>query len=148
MKILALPATLLGFACLCLAFSASAATAVQQQEESPLAKHMGNINRSMRKFGKDVKGGADLSSLVADVCALQMVVLRAKNEAPPRMGEITDEQYHEHRVHFRKELHHLLRALLELEVAVLEEDQAKVADALTKVAAVKKEGHGEFKPKW
>ncbi len=130
MKILALPATLLGLACLCLAFSAPASTAVPQQEESPLAKHMGNINRSMRKIGKGVKEGANLSALVADVCALQMVVLQAKNEAPPRMGEVTDEQYHEHRVHFRKELHGLLGALFELEVALLEEDQTKAAAAL------------------
>ena len=131
--------------CLGLAFSlfAMSVPVLADDDETPLGEAMeqsGKALKSLRKMDKgDWAGGAKAARTSADGMRKGMEFIPALVKEMPdgkkKVKAVAD---------YRRMMGLVYAALCELELAFLDEDQAKVDAAMTKIKAIKKEGHKKY----
>ena len=112
-------------------------------DDTPLAKAMSQTSdalKSLRKMDKsDWTGAAKAARTAADGCRKGMefipVLVEEMKDGKEKTKAIAD---------YRRLMGLSYAALCELELAYLDEDQAKVDAVMTKVKAGKKEGHKKY----
>ena len=140
--------SLLLLSCLCLS---AALPNVTQDDESPLSEAMSSLNSSFRTFRKAVKGESPNKELaLAELLKMQAAVHSAKTETPESAkpkGQPPTLSPEEARVltrDYRKMLISCEKALLDLELLVVDEKYTEVDVALRGLLAMKKAGHDKF----
>lgn len=122
--------------------------AAPSQDDSPIARAMGDIQESLKKLEASLDDEANLAAAWPEVCRLQRVVLDAKDALPSTVTELEDEKKRDKQtIAFRLEMQGLLRGFLDLEAAVLEGKEKDVKKALRGFEKLKSAGHSEFKPR-
>ena len=132
----------LGLTSVFLAFSLPA-MADDESDETPLGKSMeqsGKALKSLRKMPKDDwKAGAKAAREAADGLRKGMefipALVKEMPEGKAKIKSVAD---------YRRMMGLAYAALCELELAYLDEDQAKVDAAMAKIKAAKKEGHKKY----
>ena len=116
--------------------------------KSQLAQYMGELNAAVRSIPKALEEEGGREKALAELARIQKVVVDAKAEVPATVASIEDgKKRAEEAVHFRVEMNALLRGFLDLEDAVLQQDDKAVQKALRKLGETEDEGHSEFKGK-
>jgi hypothetical protein len=145
MKIrIALVLTLAGTALISLALKAPQG---DQGGDTQLGQYMGNLQQALRGLGKSMGADdPDFDAALTEVCGLQELCLKAKNEVPAKVAAMDDEKKKaKAAVGFRLQMHELIRGLLDVEAALLEEDAKKANKAIRALNKTKGKGHGKYK---
>ena len=140
--------SLLLLSCLCLS---AALPNVTQDDESPLSEAMSSLNSSFRTFRKAVKGESPNKEVaLTELLKMQAAVHSAKLETPEcakpkgKPANLSTEAGRALTRDYRKTLISCEKALLDLEVLILDEKYSDVDVALRGVLAMKKAGHDKF----
>ncbi len=129
----------LGAASLCLV----APVVADEEDHTPLGEAMeqsAKALKSLRTIDKaDWAGGAKAARVAADGCrkgmAYEPAMLKEMPEGKEKAKALAD---------YKRLMGVCYAALCELELAYLDEDQAKVDAAMSKIKSVKKEGHKKY----
>ena len=133
---------LLAFSGLTLGASLSAAA---QDEDTPLQEAMGKLNSSLRTFRKAVKAEApDKEAALTQVLAMQAALQAAKVEVPESASSLEADAGRVFTTAFRKDLIKVQRALLDLEVQILDEKFSEADVAIRGLLEHKKAGHDKY----
>jgi hypothetical protein len=117
------------------------------RERSALASHMSELNGALRMIPKALAEEGGEAKALAELARVQKIVVDAKSEVPPPVAALSDEVARAAELaKFRLQLNALLRAFLDLEDAILKDDQAGIEKALAALGEAKDEGHAAFKP--
>ena len=128
----------------CLSLSA-AQPASTNFDDSPLAEAMSSLNSSMRSFRKAVKGDApDQKLALAELMKMQAAVQSAKTEVPEIVYGLDAKKAAAKTADYRKTLISCQRALLDLEVLVVDKKFSEVDLAIRGLLSMKKAGHDAF----
>jgi Sec-independent protein translocase protein TatA len=128
----------------CLSLSA-AQPASTNFDDSPLAEAMSSLNSSMRSFRKAVKGDApDQKLALAELMKMQAAVQSAKTEVPEIVSGLDAKKAAAKTADYRKTLISCQRALLDLEVLVVDKKFSEVDLAIRGLLSMKKAGHDAF----
>jgi len=128
----------------CLSLSA-AQPASTNFDDSPLAEAMSSLNSSMRSFRKAVKGDApDQKLALAELMKMQAAVQSAKTEVPEIVNGLDAKKAAAKTADYRKTLISCQRALLDLEVLVVDKKFSEVDLAIRGLLSMKKAGHDAF----
>lgn len=118
-------------------------TASADEDDTPLAKAMKESSTALKKLRKmdkdDWKGGAAAARAAAEGCRKGMAYIPAMVKEMPDGDEKTKAI-----ADYRRLMGLSYAALCELELAYLEKSAEKVAAAMTKIKAGKKEGHKKY----
>lgn len=111
-----------------------------------IGQAMQTLQAGQQKIGKALEK-KDMATVLAQTLEMQKAVQEAKLETPATAGQVKEpDKKKEFIAGFRKEMIELQHALLDLELAAVEDkadDAKKVFDERLK--AIKKEGHGKYK---
>ena len=78
----------------------------------------------------------------------QKAVIDAKSELPKMVSELTDEKAkRKAEIAYRTQMQELLRAFLDVETALINDDAKKAEKALRAADNLKSTGHGQFRPR-
>lgn len=138
---------LAGAACLSLLFVALPAysqLAQSKGEESALAKLMDQTKDNMKLLGRSL-GGEDLSAPLQHVAELQRLLLLAKLEKPANVDDLEEAEQPAHVLAYRKDMAMTLKVLLDLEIALLDDDKAAAMEMMKgPLNMAKKTGHKRY----
>ena len=127
-----------------LTLGASFSTSVQD-EDTPLQEAMGKFNSSLRTFRKAVKGGApNKEQALAQILTMQGAIQAAKVETPESAAKLDAAKGRAFTVSFRKDLISVQRALLDLEVLILDDKFSAADVAIRGLLEHKKAGHDKY----
>lgn len=116
-----------------------------QDEDTPLQEAMSEVNSNLRSFRKALKGDQpDKEVALSKLLGIQAAVQRAKVEVPPSSEGQSAERGRAHTLAFRKDLIGLQKALLDLEVKVLDEKYSEIDVAIRGLLEKKKAGHDKY----
>lgn len=110
-----------------------------------LEAYMEDFQRSLRRLQKKLADAEARAEVIAEVCRLQKVAIDAKSELPVLIAEQAEEQQPAERVAYRKQMQQVVRTLLDLEDALLDDDPEAAMDQLRKLNEAKQSGHERFK---
>lgn len=120
-------------------------------DESPLSEAMSSLNSSLRSFRKAVKGESPNKELaLTELLKMQAAAHSAKTETPEsakpkgKPPTLSAEEARGLAREYRKTLINCEKALLDLELLIIDEKYAQVDVALRGVLAMKKAGHDKF----
>lgn len=127
-----------------LAFGATRSTP-PAQDDTPLQESMGQLNSSLRTFRKAMKADApDKEAALTQILSMQDAMQVAKLQVPDSAKALDAAKGRAFTKAFRKDLILLQRALLDLEVQVLDEDFAGASAAVRGLLEHKKAGHDKY----
>ena len=136
--------TLLLLSCLCIS---AALPNGSQVEDSPLAESMSELNSSLRKFRKALKGDSpDQATALAELLKMQSAAHASKLETPDKAkaAGLSAADARSMTTDYRKALISCEKALLDLEVLILDEKFSEVDVAIRGLLEMKKGGHDKF----
>ena len=112
--------------------------------ESPLHQEMERIERGLKKIRRDAKDATKNATTLEAVLDMQDAVAKSKLMTPP----ITEKKPEADRAAFgrdyRKQMIAVAKDLLDLELALLDGDQAKAQELVKKVSDAEDSGHEKF----
>ena len=121
----------------------------QQDAGSKLGELMGDFQRTTKKLPTLLEDEPRWEQALAEVCRLQKVSIDAKSEVPELVTGIEDEKKRKKaRLAYRAKMQEFVRALLDVETALLEENAKAAKKALRELDKLKSDGHGKFKRQW
>ena len=118
-------------------------------DDTPLVEAMSSLNSSFRTFRKAVKGDAPNKELaLTELLKMQAAVHSSKLETPesakPKNSKLSPDAARALTRDYRKTLISCEKALLDLELLILDEKYNEVDVALRGLLAMKKAGHDKF----
>ncbi len=134
----------LGLAFVALGDDEKAAPGKKPREETPLEHNMEQIEHGIKKLRRDLKDAANNAASLEIVLGMQDAVSKCKVMIPP----LTEKKPEAERAAFvrdyRKTLIAVQKDMLDLELAILDGDQAKAQETLKRVNAAEDPGHEKF----
>lgn len=121
------------------------APVVVQEELPELAEQMALFGRSFRRLRRQVSNPEKRDQSLELTLKMQDVCQSAKLLAPSNAEGMGAEAKAKFVLGYRKEMIELMEALLELEVALLEENFEGAGKAFERVHEIEEEGHAEFR---
>ena len=113
---------------------------------SKLEGFMGEIDGVVKGLEKVVESKTGIAATMADVIKLQKLAIDAKSELPSALSAITEAKaLKKATLSYKTQMQNLVRASLDLETAVLNEDVKGAAKALREFDKLKSAGHSEFR---
>ncbi|MBC7784123.1 MAG: hypothetical protein H7144_09805, partial [Burkholderiales bacterium] len=112
-----------------------------------LERSMKAMERSLKQLERQAKDESQSESSLRIVAELQQHVLTAKLGVPHTPDNFTPEQTIGAVLSYRKRMGILLQQLVDLETAILDKNQKKIADTLTAIHNTEKAGHEQFNVK-
>ena len=117
---------------------------VRADEDTPLAKVMGEMNTGMKGVGKALKAG-DLAAAVAPCRDAQKAMLKSFEFLPAGFDKMPAAEKDAKAADYRMQLSQSLAKLYELEIACLKGDKAAAATISADIGKMKKKGHDDYK---
>ena len=132
---------------LCLALGAPLFS--NQDSAEKLGELMGDFQRTTKKLPGMLEDEPRWDEALAEVCRLQKVAIDAKSEVPSLISGMEDEKKRKKaRLQYRAKMQDFVRALLEIETALLKENVKAAKKGLRELDKLKSDGHGKFKREW
>lgn len=126
----------------------SAPLAAQQgdgdSKKSPVKVEMGKLDDALDVVG-DYLEKPDGKAPMAEVAAAQAAMQESKQHPPRTLEEQPEEKRAAFLAAYKVEINKALRALLDLEDAMLQKDWAAAKQAMEKLSDLKKTGHRTYK---
>ena len=118
------------------------------QGEAKLGTAMEDIGAAVKSLQDALKKDGSLAAALPDVWKAQKAVIDAKSELPKMVSELTDEKAkRKAEIAYRTQMQELLRAFLDVETALINDDAKKAEKALRAADNLKSTGHGQFRPR-
>lgn len=119
----------------------------QDGEDTQLALHMKDLNTTLRKLRGALRDPANNAESLVEIRRLQGVLLTSRIEKPLMIGQTPEAERAEFLVEFQKQMVELHRAMLDLELRVLESDNDAAQAQLKTINSMKSDAHKIFKVK-
>lgn len=120
--------------------------AATRQDASKLETFMQEINATVKSLHQVVESKSGLDAALPDVAKLEKTVIDAKSELPAMVAEMQDAKAKQKAtIAYKLKLQDLLRACLDLETAMLNDDAKKADKALREIDGLKSAGHSQFR---
>lgn len=126
------------------AAGAGAAATATDAPKRPQAD-MQAMNRAMTGLKANISDATKNTASLELVGQLLTASIASKGDMPPTIAALPDAEKQTRLADYRKEMNKLIRQELDLEDALLSNDNAKAAEALTALSATQAEGHGQFR---
>ncbi len=117
----------------------------EQAGNEVLEAYMEDLQRSLRSLQKKLDQAEVREEVIAEVCRLQKVAIDAKGQVPSRIAAKPEEERSAERVAYRKQMQEVVRTLLDLEGALLDDDAEAAMEHLRALDESKQRGHDRFK---
>ena len=113
---------------------------------TPLSGHMGELERVLKAVNAAIEADEGLAVQVPEVCKVQKTWVDAKTLTPKMLEEMEPGKKRDKALlEFRVQMQDVLRSLLDLELALVQEDGKKTKKALREIAKLESGGHGKFR---
>lgn len=113
-------------------------------DEGPLAEHMETLSSAVKRLRRTIPEASQRADSLATLVEAQRAVLEVKQMTPPLAAKQPEAERAAFIAAYRKTIAELLGKLLELEVALLDGDQARIDEAYKRVRAMEDSGHERF----
>jgi soluble cytochrome b562 len=142
-------ASLLATACAAaLLFALTTSGRAPAQGEGKLNAAMEELGAAVKTLQAAVKAPDALEKALPEIWKAQRAALDAKSELPKQVSEMTDEKAKlKAQLAYRTQMQDLMRALLDVEAAMIAGDAKKADKALRQADNLKSAGHGQFRPR-
>lgn len=117
----------------------------QEEEESVLHQAMEELNtgyRSLRRLARRGNWDADAAETVSDMTKAAVVCMR---ETPPMAETVPTEERDEFIIAYKKMSGDVIKELVDLEIAILENREDDIMDHLIALRDLEVEGHEQFR---
>ena len=109
----------------------------------------GEIHEGMEKMGRSWRqlrrAKNDFDKVLSAATAMQEAVLQCKDETPETIEALAEKQRPKALIQYRLMMVEMMEELLKVERAALAKDTKKMAGSITKLGALQKRGHNQFK---
>jgi hypothetical protein len=116
----------------------------EHHEESVLHENMELIEETLGRLRRELRDASNHRAALERVVVVQQAVLACKNETPPMAASLPEGERQAFVDAFRGQMITLMRGLLELEEALLADDNEAAQAALRKVREMEDPGHERF----
>ena len=114
---------------------------------SPLGRYMHDLEETLGKIGELLEAEGGLEEALSETLRIQKVVIDCKAEAPRMFSRFEDDEkkLKKAKVEYCEMMQELVRALLDMELAIVEESPKKAEKALKTAMKLESKGHGKFR---
>jgi hypothetical protein len=123
----------------------SAHTRTQDKQDTKLAVHMKAINQAYRKLRSSLKDPERNAESLAQVLEIEQNAFAAKGLEPAQLVDVPQAERKAFLVEYRRTMVGLLKGILDLEVAVLEDKNEAASDLLKEINKMKLAAHKRFR---
>ncbi len=116
----------------------------QEEDETPMVKHMTGINDGYKLLRRAARSGDLGEETLAAVLKMQKHTLEAKALTPPIAAKLSGDAKEKMLNGYRMVMAKLLGELANLEVAIRKADAEAAKKSVSNLALIKKEGHDAF----
>ncbi|MFO0980965.1 MAG: hypothetical protein U1E76_04310 [Planctomycetota bacterium] len=127
-----------------LALAPLGAMAQKGGKDTELEKHMEAMDDHFKVLKKDVKDAAKNASSLEHVIEMQKQAIHCKLEKPKMTATLPEAERAKFALEFRKQLIVLEHKLRDLEMALLDNDNARAADVYKELEKIQDAGHEKF----
>jgi soluble cytochrome b562 len=128
------------------AFAVAASLAVAAEEDTPLAKEMTAMNKTLRALKKSVSDPAKKADNVAAVAKMKANLAAAVKLEPAKTKDQPAAEKPAYLEKFKKQLADLDKAFDDLKAAIEKGDDAAIQASFEKLSDLKEKGHKDFAP--
>jgi hypothetical protein len=137
-------ASILLLASLLLAAPFTAARLARAAEDTELAKQMEQMDDEMKKLRKSLKDAASNAASLESLTKLQQWTVTAKALTPAMAAAMPEAEKAKFVAAYRKDMAGLLAAYAQIEVAVLDNDNAKAEELFKGLKQIEDDGHEKY----
>ena len=127
-----------------LMLAAVPAGTVRAAEDTPLAKAMEEMQDELKKLRKSVKAPAENAASLASLDKIQAATVASKGLVPAKAAKMPEAEKAKFVAAYRKDMAALLAHLVQIEVAILDGDQAKAEELFKGLKKMEADGHEKF----
>lgn len=113
-------------------------------EDTELAKQMEQMDDEMKKLRKSLKDPATNAASLEALTKLQQFTVAAKALTPAKAAEMPEAEKAKFVTAYRKDMAGLLAAYAQIEVAVLDGDNAKAEELFKGLKKIEDDGHEKY----
>ena len=124
---------------------AEEAKAKPEKEETPLEKSMDALNKSWRKLRKQAADPAQNASSLVLLAAIQAATKESLSYSPDLARDVPADKRDQFIAGYKKKIKETIVGFDQVEIALKAGDNKSVVEILTKISALQKEGHKEYK---
>ncbi len=121
-----------------------AARAAEGAEDTELAKQMEEMDDDLKKLRKSLKAPAENPASLELLSKLQMVTVTSKVLIPVKAAELPEAEKAKFVAAYRKDMAVLLEHLCQMEVALLDGDNAKAEELFKGLKKIEDDGHEKY----
>lgn len=114
---------------------------------SPLGRYMHDLEETLGKIGDLLEAEGGLEEALSETLRVQKIVIDCKAEAPSSFARFEDDEkkLKKAKIEYCQLMQELVRALLDMELALVEENPKKAEKALKDALKLESKGHGKFR---
>ncbi len=113
-------------------------------EDTELAKHMEEMQDNLKKLRKSVKTPAEDAASLESLTKMQQATVASKALTPKKAATLPEADRAKFVAGYRKEMAALLEHLCKIEVALLDNDNAKAEELFKGLKKIEDDGHEKY----
>jgi hypothetical protein len=125
-------------------FTVRAADKSEKNKDTELSKHMEEIDANYKKLRKSVKSPAENAASLDLLTKMQHDTVASKALVPAKLSTVKEADRPKFIAGYRKEMAALLEHLCKIEVALVDNDNAKAEDLVKQIKKIEDDGHEKF----
>jgi len=122
------------------------ADAYEDEDESPIVAEMEMINDHYRTLRRQARRNRYDEATVGMVAEMQAAALSAMHMDVPKADDLPDAARQAMTIDFRRDMAVFVKALLDVEIALLEDRNEDAGKLITNLGSMKSDGHKKFHP--
>jgi hypothetical protein len=116
----------------------------QGAEDSELMKQMEVIQDELKKLRKSIKAPAENAQSLESLDKMQQATVASKAQTPAKAKNVPEAERAKFVAAYRKEMAAMLEHLCKIEVALLDNDNAKAEELFKGLKKIEDDGHEKF----
>jgi len=125
--------------------AAAAKGAEEKVKKGPMAEHMETIDDAMGKLRRTIRKAELNTESLKLLQEMQQEAVVCKGMVPPMAAKVPEAQRQQFLANFRKDMDKFVIALSNMEIAILDGDNAKAQDVYKTLKTMEDEGHDKYK---
>ena len=113
-------------------------------EDTELMKQMEAMQDHLKKLRKSIKDPKENAASLETLAMFQEATVRSKGQVPARAAQVPEAERAKFVAAYRKEMVALLEHLCKIEVALLDNDNAKAEELFKALKKIEDDGHEKF----
>lgn len=113
-------------------------------EDTELAKQMEEMQDHLKKLRRSLKSPEENAASLESLAKIQQATVAAKSETPAKAAQVPEAERAKFVAGYRKDMAALLEHLCKIEVALLDNDNAKAEDLFKEIKQIEDDGHEKY----